>query len=311
MELRQLRAAVAVAEHLHFGRAASALGMAQPPLSQAIKTLEAELGVTLFHRSTRHVRLTAAGEAFTEDARIALSTVERAGERAKAIGRGEGGDLAIGLVGSAAGYPLPAILRAYRARYPDVRLRFTELPTAAQVDRLRAGTLDLGFLRPPLSGVDDDLELVPLTREPLVAVLPADHRLAGRAQLPVRALAGEPFVRFPRHLGAGLYDQITEICRRGGFDPRPAQEAVQMQTIVGLVAAGCGVSIVPGSVARFGRPDVAFAQLRPVTKLVDLALARPRGGPDQVAANFVAVAVNSTAAALARSVTAGPKRCPT
>ncbi|MFC0106205.1 LysR family transcriptional regulator [Kibdelosporangium aridum] len=289
MELRHLRAAVAVAEHLHFGNAAAALGIAQPRLSQLVKALETDLGVALFDRDTRNVRLTAAGEAFVTGARTALSTVDVASERARAAGRGETGVIAIGVVGSAVVHPLPAVVRAFRARYPEVTLRFAELPTLEQVARLRADTVDVGFLRPPLPAPADDLALLPVSREPLIAVLPADHRLAGRERVSVRALADEPFVRFPRHLGPGLFDEITALCRRAGFEPRVGQEAVQMQTIVGLVASGCGVSIVPGSVAGLSRPDVVFKPVSPTTRLVDLALARRVGAVPPVVANFVAV----------------------
>ncbi|WP_020672993.1 LysR family transcriptional regulator [Amycolatopsis nigrescens] len=289
MELRHLRAVVAVADHLHFGRAAAALGMAQPSLSQTVKALESELGVSLFERSTRWVRLSPAGAEFVDGARTALSVVDSAKVRATAAGRGEAGHLVIGLVGSAATHPMPRIVRAFRSRFPDVTLRFAELPTAAQVTELRTGGLDLGFLRPPLPEPDDELVLVPVSREPLVACLPGGHRLAGRRWLNVRSLGTEPFVLFPRHLGAGLHDEITALCRRAGFDPMIEQEAVQMPTIVGLVAAGCGVSVVPGSVAARSRPDVVFVPLRPTTRLVDLALARPAVG-SIAAGNFAALA---------------------
>ncbi|UMP00104.1 LysR substrate-binding domain-containing protein [Amycolatopsis sp. EV170708-02-1] len=293
MDLKHLRAAVAVADHLHFGRAAVALGIAQPPLSQQIKALETELGVTLFERSTRTVHLTPAGEAFVADARTALSMVDSAIRGARAAGRGETGELAIGMVGSAVAHPLPAIVRAFRARYPDVTLTFHVLPTVTQVERLRVAALDLGLLRPPLPSPADDLELVSVSREPLVAVLPNDHRLAGRRRLAVSALADEPFVLFPRVLGPGLYDEITALCRRGGFTPNVTQEAVQLQTIVGLVAAGCGVSILPGSAAQ-PRHEVVFVPVSPLVRLVDLAIALPKANRSVGATNFTALAKDLT-----------------
>jgi DNA-binding transcriptional LysR family regulator len=293
MDLKHLRAAVAVADHLHFGHAAVALGVAQPPLSQQIKALEAELGVPLFERTTRAVALTPAGEAFVTDARAALSMVDSAARRATAAGRGESGELVIGMVGSSVRHPLPAIIRAFRTKYPAVTLTFHVLPTMTQVERLRAATLDLGLLRPPLPGPADDLVLVSIAREPLVAVLPNDHRLAGRRRIAVSTLAREPFVLFPRALGPGLYDEITALCRRGGFTPEVAQEAVQMPTIVGLVAAGCGVSIVPGSAAE-PRPEVVFVPVSPLVRLVDLAIALPRHNRSAVAANFTVLASHLT-----------------
>ncbi|MEU4744220.1 LysR family transcriptional regulator [Actinosynnema sp. NPDC023658] len=294
MELKHLRAAVAVADHLHFGRAAAALGTAQPPLSQTVKALETELGVSLFHRDTRNVEPTRAGEAFVADARAVLSMVDGAARRARAAGRGEVGSLAIGMVGSSVLHPLPMIIREFRARYPAVTLSFTVLPTTSQVEQLRTAALDVGLLRPPLPGPADDLELVPVAREPLVAAVPNDHPLARRKRVHVRSLAGEPFVLFPRHLGPGLHDEITALCRRGGFTPRVAQEAVQMATIVGLVAAGCGVGIVPGSTAAQARPDVAFLPLSPVVRLVDLAIALPVAGRSAVAVDFTALARDLT-----------------
>lgn len=292
MDLKHLRAAVAVADHLHFGRAATALGVAQPPLSQQIKALEAELGVPLFERTTRAVHVTPAGAAFVAEARTALSMVDSASRRARAAGRGETGELSIGMVGSSVQHPLPKIIRAFRARYPAVSLSFHVLPTITQVERLRAGALDVGLLRPPLPG-PDDIELISVSREPLLAVLPSDHRLAKRRRVAVSALADEPFVMFPRALGPGLYDEIAALCRRGGFTPAVAQEAVQMPTIVGLVAAGCGVSIVPGSAAR-PRPEVVFVPVSPLVRLVDLAVALPRQGRSVVATNFTALARDVT-----------------
>lgn len=292
MDLKHLRAVVAVADHLHFGRAAAALGVAQPPLSQQVKAIETELGVALFERTTRAVALTPAGEAFAADARAALSMVDSAARKARAAGRGEAGEMVIGMVGSAVQHPLPTIIRAFRARYPDVALTFHVLPTVTQVERLRAAALDLGLLRPPLPGPADDLELVSVSREPLVAVLPSDHRLAGRRRIAVSALAREPFVLFPRALGPGLYDEITALCLRGGFAPSVAQEAVQLPTIVGLVAAGCGVSILPNSAAG-PRPEVVFVPISPLVRLVDLAIALP-AKRSVVAANFTALARDLT-----------------
>ncbi|WP_165952376.1 LysR family transcriptional regulator [Kribbella albertanoniae] len=295
MELRHLRAAVAVADHLHFGRAAVELGIAQPPLSQAVKALETELGVVLFERDTRHVRLTAAGEVFVADARESLSLVDSACTRARSAGRGDIGELVVGMVGSAALHPLPAVLGPYRARYPDVTVRFAELPTAGQLERLRNRTLDVGFVRPPLPApADAELDVIPISREPLVVALPKGHRLAARERIPVKLLAGESFVLFPRHLGPGLHDRVSALCRAAGFEPAVVQEAVQMQTIVGLVAAGCGVSIVPGSVAALTGFGTVFVKLSPATTLVELALAAPKTRLSPVVANFVAMARDVT-----------------
>ncbi|WP_433324479.1 LysR family transcriptional regulator [Spirillospora sp. CA-294931] len=291
MELRHLRCAVAVADALHFGRAARSLGIAQPPLSQQIRALEDELGVRLFERSSRRVALTSAGEAFVAEARGVLAGADRATRAARMAGRGDTGRLVVGLVGSAAHAVLPGLMRAFRARHPDVEVTLREMPTAAQAAALLAGDLDAGLLRPPLAGeASHRLDVHAFGDEPLVAVVPAGHRLAARPRIPVRELAREPFVMFPRAAGPGLYDQIAALCRRGGFVLSPAQEAVQMQTIVGMVATGLWISIVPSSVARTARPDVAFVPVAPHAVTAGPALAWRRDDPSPVVANLVKTA---------------------
>lgn len=288
MELRHLRYALAVAEHRHFGRAARALGIQQPPLSQQIKALETELGVRLFDRTGRGVELTSAGEAFLPEAARAVEHAGRAASDARRAGRGEAGRLVLGFVGSATYSVLPGILRAFRARYPLVELVLRESPTAGQLTGLRDGALDLGLVRPPLPGGDADLvDVATVVREPFVAVLPPDHRLAGAATLALAELADEPFVLFPRTLGRGLHDQITLLCHHAGFQPTVVQEAVEMQTIVALVAGGLGVSLVPASVRRLGRDDVVFRPVEPSTRVAMLALAWRRDDTRPTTRNLI------------------------
>jgi DNA-binding transcriptional LysR family regulator len=280
VELRHLRYFLAVAEHLHFGRAAETLGIRQPPLSQQIQALEAELGVALFDRSARQVRLTAAGEAFRPDAQRAVDHAGAATRAAQRASRGETGHLVVGFVGSAALTVLPPLLRAFRDRYPDVTLDLRELTTAEQAGQLRAGRLDIGLLRPPVPEPHaDGLHVESVGRERLVAALPAGHRLARTRGIALVRLAHEPFVLFPRRLGPGLRDQIDDYCRSAGFTPTVVQEAVQMQTILGLVAAGLGVSLVPSSLTRTHRDDVTFHAVHPAAKVVDLALAHRNEQP--------------------------------
>ncbi|MEV0995929.1 LysR family transcriptional regulator [Nonomuraea sp. NPDC050202] len=287
MNLQQLRYAVALAEELSFGRAALREGVRQPPFSQQIGKLEEELGVRLFERTTRQVRLTAAGEAFVAQARTSLAHAELAAEAARRAGRGEAGRLAIGFVGSATNLTLPRVLRRFRARYPGVQVELRELTTAQQAEELRQGLLDVGLLHAPLAGpAAEVLSTRTVARELLLAAVPSGHPLAARAPLPVSALAGEPFVMFPRRYGSALYDRITAVARAAGFEPVIVQEAVQMQTIVGLVAAGIGVSIVPESVARLRRGDVVFRPLSPATRVVTLDLTWRTGDPNPVVRNF-------------------------
>jgi DNA-binding transcriptional LysR family regulator len=270
MELRHLRYFVAVAEELHFGRAAQRLHMAQPPLSQQIKRLEEELGVELLHRTKRRVALTEAGEAFLREASLALSKVEEAAEAARRAGRGETGTLSVGFVGSAAYEVLPGVLKAFRGRYPDVEVRLEELTTAQQVRALGEGRIEVGFVRPPVG--EEGLAARTVLREPLVAVLPGDHPLSEQGAVPLGALAEEPFVMSPRRLGPSFYDRIVDACREAGFSPRVVQEAVQMQTIIGIVAAGIGVALVPASERNLARKGVVYKSIRGKRPEVEMAV---------------------------------------
>lgn len=287
MELRHLRYFVAVAEELHFGRAAARLNIAQPPLSQQIRRLEEMLQVPLFRRTRRRVELTDAGRAFLEGAREALRQVEAAVHRARRADAGEIGHLALGFVGSAAVSVLPDLVRRLRSRFPGVKLALVEQTTAQQVEALLAGRLQAGLVRPPL--VARGLEVRTVAREPLVVALPAGHPLAAGRDVPLPSLAGEPFVLFPREQGPGLHDLVLAACAEAGFSPAVVQEATQMQTIVGLVAAGLGVALVPGSVRRYRQRGVVFRPLRGPVPTVDLAVAWRRGDPSAVLQAFLGV----------------------
>jgi len=266
VELRHLRYFVAVAEERHFGRAAERLKIAQPPLSRQIQTLEAELGVTLFDRSRRKVELTAAGATLLEHARRVFETVELAARETRRAGRGELGRIAIGYPSSLAYSGLADLLRTFRSRYPDVAITLQGLAPQAQIDALKDGGLDVGFVRAPLD--EPGLASLPVRREPLVAVLPADHPLASRTRIPLSLLAEEPFVLFPRSRGAAFFDQLMRLCHAAGFTPRIVQEAQQLD-IVSLVAAGFGVSILPSSVRHVQRAGVAYRAIvgNPTTDL--------------------------------------------
>jgi DNA-binding transcriptional LysR family regulator len=254
MDLRRLRYFVAVAEELHFGRAAARLGMAQPPLTQQIQKLEAELACRLFVRG-RKTQLTEAGTVLLAQAVPLLGDVERAVDATRRASRGETGRLAIAVPPSVMLTSLPAAIRQYRERYPEVDFRLVELSTSAIEEAVRARRADIGFLREARPGPPLVCEAV--RREPLVAVLPAAHPAARSRRPALAALAGEPFVFFPRRLGPAFYDRLTACCTAAGFVPRIAQEATQWQTIVALVEAGMGVSIAPAGVRKFGWRGVA------------------------------------------------------
>ncbi len=270
MELRHLRYFVTVAEELHFGRAAQRLQIAQPPLSQQIRQLEEELGVQLFHRTKRSVQLTEAGQLFLEEACQILTRAEQAIQIVQRADRGETGRLTLGFVGSATYSVLPGVLKVFRRRFPEVLLSLHEMTTTQQVQALHEDRIHLGFVRPPI--YEQELMIESILKEPFVAVLPEFHRLANETQISLRSLANDPFILFPRYLGSGFYDQIVNMCQQVGFQPQVAQEAIQMQTIISLVAAELGVALVPASVQNLQRVGVVYKALAESTSQVELAM---------------------------------------
>jgi DNA-binding transcriptional LysR family regulator len=272
-DFRQLRYFIAVAERLHFGRAAAVLHISQPPLSRAIRGLEAQLGVTLLARSRRRVELTPEGARFLEEARRISGQLERAVSELRAIGSGERGRLRIGFVSLADFGVLPGLLKAYKASQPGVTLALREMLSPEQATALAAGELDFGLLLPPVGG-SAELEHLVVQRERFVAALPLGHRLArGRGKLAMSALAGEAFVMVPREIAPGLYDTVAALAARAGFSLNVAQEAIQMQTVVSLVSSGLGAAIVPGSLANLGRRGVVYRQLADPHPKLELWLA--------------------------------------
>jgi DNA-binding transcriptional LysR family regulator len=301
MELRLLRYFTVVAEELHFSRAATRLNMAQPPLSQQIRHLEEELGVQLLARSRRHVELTEPGRQFLDSAREILALVDRAVTQVQRAARGEEGHITIGLVSSASYEDvLPRILRAYRERHPTVAITLQEMSSGEQVVALREGRIQVGFLRPPIQ--EPGITTITVLREPLVAVLPADHPLATRRRIPLAALAGDPFILIPRSHGLGILDLVMGACLEAGFVPRIAQEAKEIQTVVGFVAAGFGVSLLPETVRRLAHNGVVYLPLAPPKVTIEIAAAHRNEGPSPLLAAFLAV--------LRSTCNPGPSRSP-
>jgi DNA-binding transcriptional LysR family regulator len=289
-ELWQLRYFVAVAERLHFGRAAEALHISQPPLSRAIRALEARLGVTLFARSRRRVELTAEGMRFLDEARRIIGQLERSVLGLRGMASGEQGRLRLGFVSLADYGVLPGLLRRFKTARPGVALALREMLSPEQASALGAGELDFGLLLPPVAG-EAGLEHFVVQRERFLAALPARHRLAaGRAGLSVAELGGEPFVMVPRDIAPGLYDIVRGLAARAGIPFNVAQEAIQMQTVVSLVSSGLGVAIVPASVANLGRRGVVYRELADRHPRLDLWLAWPRGALSGPARDFAAEA---------------------
>jgi DNA-binding transcriptional LysR family regulator len=307
MELRHLRYFLAVAEELHFGRAAARVQIAQPPLSQQIRQLEQELGVALFNRTKRRVELTPAGRAFLEHARQILAEAERAKRVAQRAGRGEIGRLAIGFASSADLDILPRVLRVWHERFPDVEIELHALLTSAQVDGLRRGRIQVGFVRLPME--ETNLVVESIQREALVAALPDGHRLARRARVRLAELASDTMILFPRHTAPGYYDVFISACRRAGFTPQLLHPG-SMQTNLGLVSAGLGVSLLPASIRNLRRAGVVYRPLAPPVPQVEMGMAHRRDEPSAVLPAFLETVRDvvrrergrSTPASTARSV---------
>lgn len=249
IELRHLRYFIAVAEELHFGHAAARLNISQPPLSQQIQILEQQVGARLLARTNRSVSLTPAGRQFLADSRQILNQVDEAAARALRLHQGETGELRIGFTSSAPFIKAVSdTLSSFRQRYPDVHIQTREINTREQIAPLNEGTLDLGLMRN--TPLPETLAWEVILREPLLAMVPRNHPLATRTAVSLHELAQEPFVFFDPHVGTGLYDDILSLMRRYQLTPRIAQEVGEAMTIIGLVAAGLGVSILPASFHR-------------------------------------------------------------
>jgi LysR family transcriptional regulator, benzoate and cis,cis-muconate-responsive activator of ben and cat genes len=256
LELRHLRYFIAVAEELHFGRAARKLGITQPPLSLQIQRLEAELGVQLFERTNRRVQLTPAGKTLLEEGRHVVADFNSATDAARRAARGETGSLTVAFAASVMFLSLPRIIRRFRAQFPNVRLELRELPTGPQIIALRNGELDIGFLREPSR--DAELTTETVMREGLLLALSKRHELANRKRLRLADVANEDFVLFPRDLAPGLYAHVLAVCAEAGVHPRIVQTSRELYTTVSLVEAGLGVTIIPASVRQMGWRGVRY-----------------------------------------------------
>lgn len=272
MELRHLRYFVTVAEELNVRRAAQHLHISQPPLSRQIHDLEDELGVKLFDRRKQKLTLTKAGEAFSKEAKQILSHAQRAAQLAKAASRGEAGQLSMAILPPIGGMFLPPVIRAFRKRYPLVDLNVLELSPQAQVAALMDRRIDLGFVPLPVIPLVPDLVFEPVREVEMKAVLPPGHRLSKRRRLTLQNLAHEPFVLMSRSSAALLHDWILNQCREAGFDAEIAKLADSPLSILELVSAGFGVSLLPDLFQRF-LSDVIFLSLPPATPKFQLSLA--------------------------------------
>lgn len=310
MDLRHLRYYVAVAEERHFGRAAERLHMAQPPLSQAIRQLEGELGIALLHRTTRRVDLTDAGRAYLERARAILAGVDEAAHLARRVADGVVGRLAIGCVGSATYSLLPALSRHLSAELPGIDFSFRgEMLAPEQAEALRDGAIDVAMLRPPAA--DPSLAAHLLRRDRLVVALPADHRLAARRRVRAADLAGADLIVHASSHRSVMYDVVLRVLRDAGVEPRIRHEVSETSTLVTLVAGGLGAAVVPEPVTALTLPGVVYLPLVRPAATVDLAVAHRADRSEPHLLRTVEVIRRMTRpAAAARPVTAGPPRQP-
>jgi DNA-binding transcriptional LysR family regulator len=289
IELRQLRYFVAVAEEMHFGRAAIRLHMTQPPLSQTIQALEAELGTQLFLRTKRSVTLTPAGTALLPEARRILLQAKILPDVVRRAATGESGRLSLAFVSTADYSILPPFLREFRERYPQVEIELREATSDVQLEDLSQGRIDAGLVIPPLPHkAKTELEYVPVLSEPLILAAPkGTSALRGKAEIALKAVSDMPLIIFPRRIAPAFHDAILTCFHDAGLTPRIGQEAIQMQTIVSLVSAGMGIALVPQSVSNLKRPGVEYKPLAGKTPVVETGLAWRRDNASPVLRAFL------------------------
>lgn len=266
--LRRLRYFLAVAEELHFGRAAQRLGIAQPALSRQIAILEDAIGALLFDRVRSKVHLTTAGDVLVPQARDILLRVAEAARRTRAAAQGAVGSFAVGFVGSATYSFLPARLQAFRVAHGGVDLTLNAMNNAELRRALVDRGIDVAFARSRLD--DGEFASESVLVEPLVAVVPLANDHAARGTIDLAELAGEGFILYPRHPRPSFADEVIAFCRAAGFEPRVAQETMDLQTAMALVSVGAGLSIVPASVERSHRHGVAYLALNDPTIVTTL-----------------------------------------
>ena len=290
MELRRLRYFLAVADELHFTRAAERLGIRQPPLSAQIRELEKDVGTLLFQRGTRGVKLTEAGRVLLKEAREIVDRVDRAALMVQRRGRGETGELVVGFGGATYLVPLiPTIMRSFRERYPEVILHARQSNTAALVVDLREGRVDAAFVRPPVTN-PEDFRFEPIIDEEMVTVLPHRHRLEKMEAVTLSSLAKDTFTLPPRALGPGFYDRVIAAFDKVGFSPQIGQEASALVALPSMVAAGFGVSVVPRSLTQVCVDHVAYRPIRGIRLHAPISLACRRANCPASARNLVSVA---------------------
>jgi DNA-binding transcriptional LysR family regulator len=306
VELRHLRYFIAVAESLHFGHAAAALRIAQPSLSHQIKQLEAELSSALLRRTKRRVELTEAGRLFLDDARDIVARADRAAMIARRTGQTVARRLRIGIGYCMDHAPVSQAVSAFGGKRPAIRAEVQTIAVPSQLRALHDQTLDVGFVRPPIT--DQDLASEIVIREPIVAALPAGHRLAGKATIALSALASDPFILVPRDAVPVYHDVVLKMCREAGFVPHSPHEADHVQLLLAMVSEGSGVALVPGFARRIKPPGVAFATLRPRPPDLEVAVAWRKDNESVLVNEFVKAVREQCAARQRRHTDHGRRR---
>jgi DNA-binding transcriptional LysR family regulator len=307
VEIRQLRSFIAVAEELHFSRAAARLNLAQPSLSQQIRLLEASVRVPLIWRTSRQVELTAAGRAFLVEARATISQLERAVASAKAEAAANAQTVRLGFVDSAIYGIVPQLIRAYRDRRPEVQFSLRELPSEQQVQALSRAELDLGLVYPIRAGAD--IAFRPVRRERILLAMPRGHPLACRSTIPLSLLSSEALVSFERRLAPAVYDRVERMVRAAGASPRVVQQASELHTVLGMVAAGLGVALIPGSLERWAGDNVTCRRVMHPAPWVWMSLAWSRTRAGQLVTELIeaAMALGNPPATTSRAVATNPR----
>jgi len=292
MELRQIRSFLSITETLHFGRTAELIHLSQPALSLQIRALEEEVGARLFERNRRKTTLTAAGFAFRDDAAAALSQLDQATRKARLAAKGKLGLLRIGFISTVGSEIVPNIIRQFRELNPDVEFSLRAITTGDQVQMLEAGSLDIGFLRLPIGG-HSALDVVTVHREPFVLVLPASHKLARRKRVRLSEVSGQDFVMYERTHASGFHDLIFGMLRDAGIVPNVSQTAAELSTLISLVDAHMGITILPESAVKHSVASVIACDIADKIPMSEIGIAVSKRVRAAVVDNFRSFALKS------------------
>jgi DNA-binding transcriptional LysR family regulator len=298
MQLIQLRYFIAVAEELSFRRAATRLHVSQPPLSFHIKSLEEEIGARLLDRTTRHVALTPAGSVLYERSKRVFSLLEDATDEVRDVATGIAGRLRVGFTISTSFHStFYNSVHTYRRKYPEVKITFTQLISGHQIDAMTREQIDIGFIRLSPGKMLPGITHTPVDRAQLVLAIHCSHPLAALERIRLNRVKDEPFISYPSGVGVGIYEQVRELFERSGFKPNVVQEALEPSVIIGLVAAGLGVAIVPPSLAQIQIPGVLFKPIRDQNAVTTLHLIQRTGDLSPCVKAFSEIVLKSSAAA--------------